>query len=196
MDLNDLVVNQRYVPKSSIKGLKLPVYTLNNGILKKCLASPLLLRSVSKDNLWFKLGDLPSDLQLALEDVSISAENLMAQFRPKRTGSDNIIDNDKTRVYISSTTEILPIVGNILPNDGVPAFTVVMINGKPELKSILVCWGCHWSELFSGQTKYGENVFCLASDLTEEQRLRFQDDIIQIKDAPSFLGLDEPTKEI
>jgi len=196
MDLNDLVVNQRYVPKSSIKGLKLPIYTLNNGILKKAIASPLLLRSVSKDNLWFKLSDLPSDLQLALEDVSISAENLMAQYRPKRTANNDVFDNDNIKVYVSSTTEVLPIVGNILPNDGVPAFTVVMQDGKPKLKGIPVCWDCHWSELFSGQTKYGENVFCLASDLTEEQRIRFQDDIIQIKDAPSLLGLDEPTKEI
>ncbi len=196
MDLNDLVVNQRYVPKSSIKGLKLPVYTLNNGVLKKALASPLLLRSVSRDNIWFRLSDLPSDLQMALEDVSISAESLMEQYRPKKTANYNVFDNDNIKVYVSSTTQVLPVVGNILPNDGIPAFTVILVNGKPKLQGIPVCWNCHWSELFSGQTKYGENVFCLASDLTEEQRIRFQDDIIEIKDAPAYLGLDEPTKEI
>ncbi len=190
MDINDLVVNSRYVPKSSIRGLKINVYVLNNGVLKKAIVSPLLSKSTPKNNLWYRLEDLPSELQLALEDVSISVVDLMAKFGSKKSSND-IFDNDNTKIYVSSNTKLLPVVGNILPSDGVPAFTVIMDGNRPKLKGIPVCWNCHWSELFSGTTKYGENVFCLASDLSDGQKELYKEDIITLSDTPKFLGLNQ-----
>ena len=101
--------------------------------------------------------------------------------------------NGDARIHINDDTLLLPIVGNFLPSDGMNAYTIFRRDGVSHLEPILVCWNMHWSELFTGNTKYGNNVFCLKDDLNTALRERFESDFIRLGDASSLL--DEPGKK-
>ena len=102
-----------------------------------------------------------------------------------------VYDNDRTKVLVTESTPLMPIVGNFLPSDGVNAYTVKITNGKYKLVPILICVSCHWSDLFSGNTKYGENVFCLASDLPRELLEKHIEEIITLGEVPKFLNMNK-----
>lgn len=144
------------------------------------------------DNVWYALEDLPEMAQKDLIDVAITPLELKNQY--DRLKIKNTVygteESGNVLVYLGDETLILPVVGNILPSDGINAYTAVYKNGKFTLESIIVCWGCHWSELFTGQTKYGNNVFCLASDLNESQLKIYENDIIKISEIGKYLGKD------
>ena len=57
-----------------------------------------------------------------------------------------------------------------------------------------MCVNCHWSELFTGQTKYKNNVFCLVSDLDPESIDNFVDKIITLEQVPEYLATAEEYK--
>jgi hypothetical protein len=162
-----------------------------NGVLKKYIATPLARKTVKESDIWYDLSELPPEVQESIQDMATTPEELARGAKPKSLGKKiNIYDNDEVVIYVNKGTLLLPVVGNLLPNDGTNAYTVDWSSGEPNLKPILICWGCHWSELFTGQTKYKNNVFCLASDLSPEQREYFIDDIITLEDTREFLGID------
>lgn len=183
MNLENVFVNRRYL---SFLDVNYPVYCNNNGVMKKCLSGRFALKMFPEEKLWYCLNDLPESIRENVMDVAISIEEIDEHFQKRKTHSA-IYDGDGTQIFVKDDVLILPIVGNLLPSDGTPAFTVVTHDEKPHLEPILVCWGCHWSELFTGQTKYGFNVFCLVSDLTKEQIDMFVDDIICLGDSISYL---------
>lgn len=183
MNLNKLFVHCRYL--KSLQG-EYPIYIENRGILKSGKLALLKRSKIKNQDYWYSLEDLPLELQDILRDVAITYEELM-ESKKKKTSSIDMLDGSEVKLRIDRETPILPIVGNFLPRDGVNAYTVTNKDGSIDLKPIIICWGCHWSELFTGSTKYGHNVFCLASDLNEAQIANFIDDIIPLKDAPKYL---------
>lgn len=178
-----LFVNQKYVPKL---GTHYKRYVNNNGVLKEFKLGVLASKLISKDLIWFKLDELPRFLQERLLDKALTMEEIF-EMSNKSIRSQDFIDKEDVKVYIADNTEIMPVVGNFLPSDGVDAYFVDIVDDKISLKPILICYGFHWADLFSGMTKYKNNVFCLASDLTPEQREYFKDDIIELKDVLDFL---------
>ena len=181
MEKDKLFINKRYLP--DLKGTY-PLYMNRNGVFKKIQSTVFASRIAGPDNVWYDLSDLPKEYQERFADISISPTEVTKAFNGK---IKSFYDNEKVLIYVKDDTELLPIVGNLLPNDGVPAFTVITEEDKLKLEPIIVCWNCHWSELFSGITRYGMNVFCLASDLSPEQREVFARDIIKLSDVPDFL---------
>lgn len=178
-----LFINSRYT--GDIKGI--PTYVNHNGVLKKYISSRLANRIVDTNNKYYALEDLPQELQERYLDISVSLVELAHGSKIEQK-ENTIYDAENTLIFVKDDTLVLPVVGNILPDDGIPAFTVVDLEGVSKLKSILICWGCHWSELFAGITKYENNVFCLASDLTEEQRIYFENEIISLSEVNDYLN--------
>ena len=166
----------------------------NNGVFKEVMPLLLRMRSLDHNTLFYKLTDLPENLQEEYEDMSVSPKELLGKKIKIEKGSEYVVDNFGTKVRVSPKTYLLPIVGNFLPSDGVNAFTVKNVNGKLELIPIIVCVNCHWSELFTGQTKYKNNVFCLVSDLDPESIDNFVDKIITLEQAPEYLATAEEYK--
>lgn len=177
----DLFVNRRYL---KFLNDSYPLYINHNGVLKRCLSKFISTRSFDSDDFWYRLSDIPASYAEKVLDVAISLEDIK---NIKKKNADTVLDSDEVKVYVTEETLLLPIVGNLLPDDGVNAYTVVYKGGKLTLKPILVCWGCHWSELFTGQTKYGANVFCLGSDLGKELMMRFASEMIPLRDVPTYL---------
>lgn len=181
--MKDKYISKRYI--SEIKEIK--IYMNHNGVFKEVMPLLLRKRTLDKKTLFYKLNDLPLDLQEKYEDMAISPEELIGNTIKIEKNSKYVLDRFNTKVKITPQTYLLPIVGNFLPNDGVNAFTVKNINGKLELVPIIVCVNCHWSELFTGQTKYKNNVFCLLSDLDSESINNFIDKIITLEQVPNYL---------
>ena len=101
----------------------------------------------------------------------------------KKNENPIIYDTEDIRVYINGDVALLPVVGN-LNTMNINLYTIE--ENKLILIPIITYKG-HWIELISGQTKYKENVFCLASDLTEEQRQQFANKIITLEEVPKYL---------
>lgn len=188
--MEDKYISKRYT--GNIPRIK--IYMNNNGVFKEVMPLLLRMRSLDKNSLFYKLSDLPPALQEEYEDMSVSPKELLGKKIKIEKDSEYVIDNFGTKVRVSPKTYLLPIVGNFLPSDGVNAFTVKNVNGKLELIPIIVCVNCHWSELFTGQTKYKNNVFCLVSDLDPESIDNFVDKIITLEQVPEYLATAEEYK--
>jgi len=188
MENDKLFINKRYLP--DLKGTY-PLYMNRNGVFKRIQSNLFASRIAGPDNIWYDLSDLPQEYQERFADISISPTEVTKSFNGK---IESFYDNEQVLIYVKDNTELLPVVGNLLPNDGVPAFTVVNNGDKLNIKPIIICWDCHWSELFSGTTEYGMNVFCLASDLSPEQRIIFANDIIELSEVPDYLEQNKSSK--
>lgn len=191
-----LFINKRYVRNAAGN---YTIYVNRNGVLKKVALSPLLKRVTNEKDIWYDLEEFTQDIQNQLKDMAVSLDELkdLTAKPNKNMKKDSFLDSDGVLIYVSKDIELLPIVGNFLPNDGVNAYTIVCSKETgyiPKLKPIIVCWNCHWSELFTGQTTYGNNVFCLASELTDEQRKIFIKDIITLENASKALGFEVKDK--
>lgn len=184
MEQNKLFVNKRNVPELSGKYTR---YVNKNGVLKRFIPSPLAKLTIDDNDIWYDYSELPLDLQEKLCDLTITQDELPNNVNGM-IKKNNIIDSQEVKIFVTPDTLLFPIVGNLLPTDGTYAYTVVMENDKLRIKPIDVCWNCHWSELFTGQSDYGNNVFCLVSELSKEQMVQFLDDIIRLRDVPEFLG--------
>lgn len=184
MDMDKMFVHRRNV--GALEG-NYPIYFDCNGVLKKGLLSLFSRMNTDANDYWYCIDDLPKEVVGRVQDFVISYGDYVAA-RKAKDNQDNVWDVDAVRVLVNDDTPLLPVVGRLLPSDGTYAYTVIEKNGALRLQSILVCWGCHWSDLFTGRTKYGNNVFCLASDLSTEQIKEYVDDIILLKDAPDYLS--------
>lgn len=178
-------LNDRYVPQQLKEKLK--VYTFNNGIFKECLPYRFSKKILGTENLYFDFDALPEELQLKYEDMVININEDLNIFTDKNNVR-YVYDKNNIKVRINENTPILPIVGNILPSDDVHAYTIRKKDGIYTLIPIVICIDCHWSDLFSGRTKYGKNVFCLASDLSKDILEEHIAEIITLKDASNFLN--------
>lgn len=180
-------VNARYV----IDNIKAPLYVVNAGVVKRYIPSPLSKKCVKENGLWYNFEDLPEELRYKLKDTAITYEELVSFSKNSKFREGYYSSGEDTRIYINGDSLILPIIENFLPSDGINAYTVVYDDEDIYLKPILICFDCHWSDLFTGNTKYGNNVFCLAADLSYDLKTRFIDDFIRLKDAPSYLENEE-----
>lgn len=158
MNDNKLFVHKRNV--GDIEG-DYPIYFDCGGVLKRGILNlfnrMINSRGESSDDYWYCVDDLPLQIQERVQDFVITYGEYVASKKAK-TPKNVVYDMDKVLVAVTDTTPILPIVGNLLPSDGVPAYTVVY-----------------------------DKVFCLASDLSAEQVKSFVDDIIVLGDAPEYL---------
>lgn len=188
MDQDKLFVNGRYILELE---KDIPKYINKNGVFKKIVNSPISKKIINDKDIWFALEDLPSDIQEKVLDNAVSSKDFIVKNYSKTISKSSVLNQEDVLVYVTSNTLLLPIVGNVLPSDGLNAYTVVNKRGHLMLKPIIVCWNCHWSELFAGQTVYENNVFCLASDLSMEQLNNYFDYIIKLKDVPSYLGVED-----
>lgn len=188
--MEDKYISKRYTGEIP----KIKIYMNNNGVFKEVMPLLLRMRSLDKNSLFYKLSDLPPALQEEYEDMAVSPKELLGKRVKIEKDSEYVIDNFGTKVRVSPQTYLLPVVGNFLPSDGVNAFTVKNVDGKLELIPIVVCVNCHWSELFTGQTKYKNNVFCLVSDLDADSIERFVDKIITLEKVPEYLATAEEYK--
>ncbi len=102
-----------------------------------------------------------------------------------KNSKQSFYDEDGVRVLIDESTQLLPIVGNFNVLDDVNAYSVYQKDDKLLLKAILVCHNLR--ELYMGNSKYGNNVFCLASDLPKDKRDEYISEIITLKDVPEYL---------
>ena len=179
-----MISERLFINKTRVKLLssKYPQYIINNGVIKMYKPSPLAITKPADNKIWLCLDDLPEPLKSHMKQYGVSESELC----PKK--------NKSKVVEFDDNTPILPIVGNLLPNDNVTAFTAVYKNNRWTLNAIVVCWDCHWSELFTGQTKYKNNVFCVADELSDEQKEDFIDKIITLGEVPKYLGLDSTQK--
>ena len=80
-------------------------------------------RGESSDDYWYCVDDLPLQIQERVQDFVITYGEYVASKKAK-TPKNVVYDMDKVLVAVTDTTPILPIVGNLLPSDGVPAYTV------------------------------------------------------------------------
>lgn len=180
---NELFINARYLGTSASKFNQ---YYNHKGVLKRYIPSRFSRKIIDHNNLWCKLSDLPGYLQEELSDMSNTLEEIMYdQFL-----TQGFYDSHDVRIFIDQDTLVLPVVGKVLATDGTPAFTVVEEDNTLIIKPILVCWNCHWSDLFAGNTKYGNNVFCMFSDLSENQKEIFKGEAITVGELPEYLGLE------
>lgn len=181
----ELFINKRYLGEYAGSAA---LYYNNKGVLKRYIPSKFTKKIVDEDLLWCRLADLPEELQVKLYHMANTLEDIMYQ----KTHIKDVYDTNKVKVYISRETELLQVVNKILPSDGTHAYTVVWKDDKLDLKPIVVCWNCHWSDLFSGNSEFGDNVFCLASDLPTMQREAFKEDIITLEQVPELIHLEKP----
>jgi len=188
--MEDKYISKRYTGDIP----KIKIYMNHNGVFKECLPLLLRMRSLDKNSLFYKLSDLPQSMQVEYEDMAISPRELLDKRVKIEKGNQYVLDNEGTKVRVSKKTYLLPVVGNFLPSDGVSAYTVRKVGEQLELVPIIVCVNCHWSELFTGQTKYKNNVFCLASDLDPEVINNFVDKVITLEQVPEYLATAEEYK--
>ena len=186
---------ESYIRKSNLKTLgftlddKTKQFVVNNGVIKEFKPGRFTWRLIKDNNIFIKLSDLPIEAQGLLASEVITEDELK-NVSNKKTNDYNIYTEEDTKVFVNGNTPVLPIVGNFLPSDGINAYTAVYKeDGTLTLEAILVNWNCHWSDLFSGETKYGDNVFCLASDLPVEVIERFADDIIPLSAVPDLIDM-------
>ncbi len=185
--MEDKFLNKRYV---SLDG-NYRLYMNHDGVFKEVAPFLLRRRKISSDKLFYRLEDLPHSYRVKFEDMAISASELVGAKVGSFNGKMYVYDDDRTKVLVTESTPLMPIVGNFLPSDGVNAYTVKITNGKYKLMPILICVSCHWADLFSGNTKYGENVFCLASDLPRELLEKHIEEIITLGEVPKFLNMNK-----
>ena len=178
MNLDKLFVNKRYTNGISNK---FPMYVINNGNIKRYVPNKFSKNYITDSDIWYKLEDLPKSLQEKLADVSITGNEL------RTIKQRDFVYSKGNRKNISDKTLIMPVVGKLLPQDGVQAYTAILTPSGYTLKEIIVCWPYHWSDLFTGNTKYGNNVFCLASELSDEQIEEFAEDIIPLENVGTIL---------
>lgn len=104
-------------------------------------------------------------------------------------------DGETMRIALNDNTYILPVVNNLLVGNTIDnkigslqriadLYTAKKRNGYWTLELITTL--IHGSELFIGETEYGYNVFCMATDLTEQELSNMANEIIQIKDLDDF----------
>ncbi len=179
-------LNIRYVPKELLKSVK--VYTLANGGFKECLPFIVTRKVVKPQNLYCYINDLPKEIQNKYEDMAISEDDNLSKIYFNRKGAYTY-NSEKVKVVINENTLLLPIVGNLLPSGDITPYTVLFNNGKFTLVPILISLRNHWSDLYSGKTRYGNNVFCLASDLDKEKVEEHLNEIITVKEVPKYLKL-------
>ena len=190
-----LFVNLRYLKDYK---LNIPMYINHNGVIKRYVPSPFAKKDAVKSGIWCTLEDLPGDIQEMVEDVSITQSDLIKYFKnvAKKTSIQSAYaTQEKVKLHITGNTLLLPVVDNFLPYDGINAYTVIEKNGKPYLKEFLVGWDFHWSELYIGQTKYGNNVFCLAQDIPKEIQEKYADSFIKLSDALTYLENNQLEKD-
>ena len=186
---------EQFIRMSNILSLGLELesdvkqFVVNNGVIKEYKPSRFSRRIINNNDIFVKLSDLPIDIQSKLSSESITSEELV-NISYKKKSENNIYSEEGTKVYVTEDTPVLPIVGNFLPSDGVNAYTAVYKeDGSLGLEPILVCWNCHWADLFTGNTKYGENVFCLVSDLPIDVIERARNYIIPLSEAPNIVEI-------
>lgn len=181
LDAYELFVNQMYVPKL---GASYKRYLNNNGVLKEFKLGPLASKVVNKNAIWYRLKDLPNFMQASLKDKALSVEDIR-YMSDKGRRAQEFYDKEGVKIYVTGTTELIPVVGNFLAQDGMYAYTVVIRDNQVTLKPILS--SPHWSDIFAGSSEYGMNVFILASDLPPEKQEFFRSEMIMLKDALDFL---------
>lgn len=189
--MEDKYISKRYT--GDIPGIK-KIYMNHNGVFKEVMPLLLRMRSLDKNTLFYRLSDLSPSLQEEYEDMAISPKEILKQRIKFDKNNEYVVDNFGTKVRVTPKTYLLPVVGNFLPSDGVGAYTVRKLNDKLELVPIIVCVNCHWAELFTGQTKYKNNVFCLVSDLDPESIDKYLDQIITLDKVPEYLATAEEYK--
>lgn len=193
--------DEKYLSRRYALGLKgYKTYINNNGVFKEFKLNIISRSLIDHDKLFYKLSDLPVEIQEKYGDMAVDAEELNSAHSVQIDhGKQYVIDENDTKIYIGDNTPLLPIVGNFLPSDGLNAYTVKNKNDKLILVPILICYNCHWADLFSGNTKYGNNVFCLVSDLPREKIEDYADSVLMLKDVPAFLSgkdLNSETKKL
>jgi hypothetical protein len=183
-------LNCRYVP--NIKNLK--TYINHNGVFKEFKTGIFSRKLLSQDKLFYLFSDLPEKTQTEYEDMAISDEEIVPKRIKIDQGKQYVIDDNGTKIFINDNTPLLPVVGKFLPSDGLNAYYVSYENTNLVLVPILICFNCHWSDLYTGNTKYGKNVFCLVSDIDKSKMDNYIGSIITLKEVPNFLGKDNRLK--
>ena len=187
-----LFVNLRYLKDYKINA---PMYVNHNGVIKRYIPSPFAKKDAIKSGIWCILDDLPNEIREKVEDVSTTESELIEYFKTtldKSPKQSAYATQENVKLHITDNTLLLPIVDNFLPYDGINAYTVIEKNGKPYLKSIVIGITFHWSELYTGQSKYGNNVFCLAQDIPKELQEKYADCFIKLSDALTYLNQNKP----
>ncbi len=183
----DLLCKLEDLSEEVIEHLTTTIYDeKGNKILKSFILSTGSWKKAQDQNkLWCKLSDLPFEIQESLSHMA----NTLSEITHKKESTSGIYDNSHVKIFVDGETLLVPVVGRLLPSDGIYAYTIKLKQNKPSIEPIVVCWNCHWSDLFAGNTEFGNNVFCLFTDLSDQQRKDFYDDAIPLKDIPQFLGL-------
>lgn len=177
-------LNIRYVPKELLKSVK--VYMIANGGFKECLPFVVTRKVVKPKNLYCDFDDMPKDVQDKFEDMAISEGENLSEIYFNRKGAYTF-NSEGVKVVINEKTLLLPIVGNLLPSGDITPYTVLYDNGNFTLVPILISLRNHWSDLYLGKTRYGNNVFCLASELSKEKIEEHLSEIIMVKEVPTYL---------
>lgn len=184
-----LFINSRYIKGNT----KAPMYVNHNGVIKRYVPSPFTKRDALRSGIWYSVDELPKEMRDTIDiDMAITQEDLLKHFRKvasKKSGLPSVYaTNEKLKFHLTDDTLLLPIVDNFLPYDGINAYTIIEKDGSPQLKAILVNYDCHWSELYTGETKYGNNVFCLAQDLPKDVQEKFAECFITLSQALDYLS--------
>lgn len=179
-------LNIRYVPKELLKSVK--VYMLANGGFKECLPFVVTRKVVKSQNLYCDFDDMPKDVQDKFEDMAISEEDNLNKIYFNRKGAYTY-NSEGVKVVINENTLLLPIVGNLLPSGDITPYTVLYDSENFTLVPILISLRNHWSDLYLGKTRYKNNVFCLASELSKEKVEEHISEIIMVKDVPAYLQM-------
>lgn len=184
-----MVTTNKYISKKIINlNGNYKIYMNHNGIMKECNPFIIFRKKISDENLYYKLDELPEEIQIKYISESIDETKLAII---KEVGDKQFfIDSNNNKIEINEDTLLLPIVGNFLPDDEINAYRVIIRDNKLFLSPILVCINCHWADLFSGNTRYGNNVFCLASDIPKDKIDDYLEDMITLKEAYEYLYKD------
>lgn len=177
-----LYVNKSLLP---VLDVKIPLYLICNGGLKRCLPEFLTGRFLSDDNFWYCLSELPEEYRIAFENTALSVSQINARFKHKKNRHE-VLDKDNVRVYVNDDTPLLP-ASRYANGKDLPIFTVSRMSDDLKLIPILSC-RASMKRLYDGESEYGPNVFFLVSDLTEDSFEKHIDDIILLKDVPEYLG--------
>lgn len=201
IDLNEPFINRRiareYFP---IVYRQKPTYINNGGVVKEF--KPSFLKKLPEEDglIWYRLKDFPIDsLSEEKRERVLDATLTLSELRT--IGMNASIKGRDTKIFFPQNTLILPVVQEnpedyILPSDEIRPYRAIFKNGKMTLEEIVVCFGCHWSELSTGLTKYGKNVFCIASELPTDIQEKYAHLMIQLKDIPKYINSDEINKKI
>lgn len=200
IDLNESFINKRiakeYFP---IVYRQKQAYINNGGVLKEFKPS-LLSGKVNDSQIWYRLKDFPitslsEDRKERVLDATLTLEEL------SKIGMSGSVRTGKDRIFLTQNTLILPVVQEdpdnfILPSDEIRPYRAIFKNNRMTLEEIIVCFGCHWSELSTGLTKYGRNVFCIAEQLPLDIQEKYAHLMIQLKDLPKYINSNELNKKI